>query len=183
MRHKIFLLTLLVFVFVLGCNRETPQEPQQNEDDIATIIQSLQQFSQNPELGLAKISGGKKIVKVPAGSVDALAAAIAQVRDGGVVLLRSGQHTESGTVTVNHPVSIIGEPGAILIADTEPIAPNLVEPALHVLGASPVVVWGLDIRPKETVGGTAILIEDSPKTRRTRSSAATPCAISSFPSL
>jgi len=165
MKHKILLLALLALAFVLGCDRDTPQQPvtaQENADDVAAIIQSLQQFTQNPELGLAKISGGKKVVKVPAGSVDALAAAIAEVRDGGVVLLRSGQHMESRTVTVDHRVKILGEPGAILISDTKPLA--TVDPALHVLGASGVVIWGLDIRPKEAVGGTAILIENSPRT-------------------
>jgi len=166
MKNKIFILTLLVFVFVLGCNRETPQEPQQNEDDLATIIQNLQEFTQNPQLGVAKIARGRKVVEIPDGSVDALAAAIAEVRDGGVVLLRSGHHTESRTVTVDHSVKIVGEPGATLISDTRPGAglPATVDPALHVLGASQVVIWGLEIRPKDAVGGTAILIENSPET-------------------
>jgi len=167
MKHKIFILVALALVFVLGCNRETPQEPiATQEEDVATVIQNLQEYTQNPAVGLAKIAKGKKTVEIPAGSVDALAAAIAEVRDGGVVLLRSGQHNESGTVTVDHRVKILGEPGAILISDTKPGAglPATVDPALHVLGASQVVIWGLDIRPKEAVGGTAILIENSPKT-------------------
>ncbi len=79
----------------------------------------MQEYTQNPAIGLAKIAKGKKAVEIPAGSADALAAAIAEVRDGGVVLLRSGQHTESRTVTVDHRVKIVGEPGAILIADTK----------------------------------------------------------------
>lgn len=162
MKHKIFTLALLALFIALGCNRETPQEPITSpENDVATAIQNLREFSQNPELGLAKIAGGKKTVKVPAGSVDALAAAIAQVGDCGVVLLRSGEHRESGTVTVNHRVKILGEPGAVLISDTKPTA--TVDPALHVLGASQAVVWGLELRPKESVGGAAILIENSPK--------------------
>lgn len=167
MKNKIFIPALLALVFALGCNRETPQEPispQQNEDDVAALIQNLQQFTQNPELGLAKIAGGKKTVKIPAGSVDALAAAIAEVRDGGVVLLRRGEHRESRTVTVDHRVKIVGEPGAILISDTKPGGIGAVlDPALHVLGASQTVVWGLELRPKDAIGGTAILLENSPK--------------------
>ena len=152
MKHKVLILALSALAFVLGCNRETPQEPITTlEEDVATVIQNLQEYTQNPAVGLAKIAKGKKTVEIPAGSIDALAAAIAQVRDGGVVLLRSGRHTESRTVTVDHRVKILGEPGAILISDTNPLA--TVDPALHVLGASGVVIWGLDIRPKEAIGG------------------------------
>lgn len=162
MKHKAFTLTLLALIFVLGCNRETPQEPiTTQEDDVATVIETLREYTQNPAVGLAKVSKGKKTVEIPAGSVDALAAAIAQVSDGGVVLLLSGEHRESGTVTVNHRVKIVGEPGAILISDTKPLA--TVQPALHVLGASQTTVWGLELRPKDAIGGTAILIENSPK--------------------
>jgi len=163
MRHKILIRALFVVLFVLGCNRETPQEPitpQQNEDDVATIIQNLQEFTQNPASGVTKIAGGRRVVVIPAGSEDALAAAIAEVREGGVILLRAGEHKESGTVTVDHRVTIVGEPGAILVADTKPLA--TVQPALHLLSAGRAIVWGLDFRPKETVGGTAILLENSP---------------------
>lgn len=161
MKHKIFIPALLTVILVLGCNREAPQEPIKQEEDIATVIQNLQEYTQNPAVGLAKIAKGKKTVEIPAGSVDALAAAIAQVRDDGVVLLRSGQHTESHTVTVDHSIKILGERGAVLIADTKPLA--AIDPALHISGAAGTVIWGLDMRPKEAVGGTAILIENSPK--------------------
>jgi hypothetical protein len=39
-------------------------------------------------------------VALPAGSIDGLAAAIASAGPGGTVILKSGLHTESGTVTV-----------------------------------------------------------------------------------
>jgi nitrous oxidase accessory protein NosD len=104
------------------------------------------------------------LANLPAGSVDTLAKAIAQVRNGGVVLLRAGEHTESRTVTVDHRVIILGEPGATLIVDTKPGEIGaILDPALHILGAPRTVVWGLEIRPKDPIGGTAILIENSPK--------------------
>lgn len=163
MKHKLLLTALAVVLMVAGCNRETPQEPVVSpEEDVDAMIQSLEQFSANPASGLAKVSGGKRIVEVPAGSNDALAAAIAEVRDGGVVLLRAGNHTESGTVTVDHRVIILGEPGAVLISDTKPLA--TVQPALHVLNASRTVVWGVEFHAKEAVGGTGILVENSTNT-------------------
>ena len=51
---------------------------------------------------------------LPAGSVDQLAAAIAEAGPGGEVVLAAGIHKISGTVIVDIPVSIVGEDGAIL---------------------------------------------------------------------
>lgn len=159
MKHKFLLAALTLVLLVAGCDRKSPQEPVVPEEDVDTMIQNLQQFSANPASGLAKVSGGKKIVEVPAGSNDALAAAVGQVRDGGVVLLRAGNHTESGTVVVDHRVTILGEPGAVLTSDTKPLA--TVQPALHILNAARTVVWGIDFRAKDAVGGTGILVENS----------------------
>ncbi len=163
MKHKLLLTALALVLLVAGCDRKSPQEPVAPvEEDVDVMIQKLQQFSANPASGLAKVASGKKIVEVPAGSNDALAAAVGQVRDGGVVLLRTGNHTESGTVTVDHRVIILGEPGAVLISDTKPLA--TVQPALHISNASRTVVWGIEFRAKETVGGTGILVENSANT-------------------
>jgi hypothetical protein len=72
-------------------------------------------------------------------------------------------HTESGTVVIPHQVTIAGEKNAVLQFDTAPLPPApTLDPALHVLGAAHAVLWGLDIRPVSAVGGTGILIEDSP---------------------
>ena len=80
-------------------------------------------------------------VVVPAGSVDALASAIADAGPGGEVILAAGLHKISGTVIVDIPVSIVGEEGAILETsnattdDGQFEGLNLVKPALHVIGA------------------------------------------------
>ncbi len=73
-------------------------------------------------------------VVVPAGSEDALAAAIAEAGPGGKVVLAAGLHKISDTVMVNIPVSIVGEDDAILessnLTDDEGV-----KAAIHILGA------------------------------------------------
>lgn len=102
-------------------------------------------------------------VTVPAGSVDALAAAIALAGPGGTVVLASGQHTESGTVTIGHKINLQGNSGAILTVNTAPGPTGYeIEPALHVLKAAGTTITGIDLRtPGAATGGTGILIERS----------------------
>jgi len=124
----------------------------------------LMRIAAEKDGGIAELSKRSTVVSVPAGSVDALAAAIAQAGDRGVVVLEAGLHQESGTVVVDRPVLILGEPGAILQVDTQPVFTDTtpIDPALHVLGASNVMIWGLAIRPFGPIGGVGILLEDSP---------------------
>jgi parallel beta-helix repeat protein len=73
-------------------------------------------------------------VVVPAGSVDALATAIAEAGPGGEVVLAAGPHQISDTVMVEIPVSIVGENGAVLeSANSGP--DDVVNAALHIRGA------------------------------------------------
>jgi len=118
---------------------------------------------------LAPLSLPAATIHVPAGSVDALAAAIASAGPSGTVVLESGTHHESGTVTVTEPVSIVGEAGAILIVATDPSTgegwPDNIQPAIHILDASQVTVAGLDIQPPEgNQGNTGVLVQNAPET-------------------
>ncbi len=73
-------------------------------------------------------------VVVPAGSVDALAAAIAEAGPGGEVVLAEGLHKISGTVMVDITVSIVGENGAVL-ESANTTTDEGVKAALHIRGA------------------------------------------------
>ncbi len=109
-----------------------------------------------------------KTVTLAAGSVDGLAAAIAEAGPGGRVIIESGLHRESGSVLIKSPVSLIGEPNAI-IESTTPTDPNggrptVITAALHIQGTRDVSVDRLWFRPPaDSLSSTAILIEDSPK--------------------
>ena len=109
----------------------------------------------------------KNIVTLPAGSVDGLAAAIMAAGPGGIVLLESGVHHESGTVLVDIPVTLKGEPGAILesaILPSPPPPPFLVEATIHIKGTEKVHVESIWFRPPFGANGaTAVLVEDSPR--------------------
>ncbi|MBI2925060.1 MAG: right-handed parallel beta-helix repeat-containing protein [Verrucomicrobia bacterium] len=108
------------------------------------------------------------VVQLPAGSVNGLAAAIASAGPGGTVIVKSGLHTESSTVTVGFGVNLIGEPGAILESSTspDPDFPITIEAALHLKNAPHAKVEGIWFRPSAgTIGSCAVVIEDSPHAR------------------
>jgi parallel beta-helix repeat protein len=102
-------------------------------------------------------------VLVPAGSIDALADAIAAAGPHGTVVLEAGLHTESGPVTIGIPVSIIGEEGAVLEVATVPddTPPYMNDPALYIFGTHHVVVEGLTLVPKTVPANLGIVVQDS----------------------
>jgi len=112
----------------------------------------------------ASLRGRRAAVLLPAGSVDALADAIAAVGPGGTVLLQSGTHFESGTVEISAPVTLVGKRGAVLESVTTLAGayPLVVEAALHIRGTTGVTVKGIDFRaPAGSNGNCAVLIEDA----------------------
>lgn len=104
-------------------------------------------------------------VELPAGSHNALSAAIVEAGPGGTVLVKAGEHYESGTVSISQQVRIIGEEGAIIRSGTRHIyTVGAVQPVLHVLNMRSVLIYGLDLRADSDLGGTAILIQNAPQT-------------------
>jgi nitrous oxidase accessory protein NosD len=107
-------------------------------------------------------------IALPAGSVNGLAAAIAQAGPGGTVILKGGLHKESGPAVITAPVNITGEAGAILQTATPPSYPPnaftiTITGALQFKGAPGSVVRGVWFQPPAgTVGSAAVILEDSP---------------------
>lgn len=100
-------------------------------------------------------------VYIPAGSVDALEQAL---RKSSTVILEPGLHTETKSVTVTGKCQISGKVGAVLRMQSAPATtyPLLCNPALHLKNATNTIVEGLVFEPVDSIGGTAILVEDSP---------------------
>lgn len=104
------------------------------------------------------------VIVVPAGSVNALAAAIATAGNNGTVRLAAGIHTEDGTVTIPYRIKLIGDEGAVLISDTDPLtgANFQLETAIHVFGAANTIIDNIDFQtPGGVTGGTAVVVENS----------------------
>lgn len=178
-RHLLMVMVVATMA-LLGCNGDRAVDPSsqtagggatESSDDVQSALKTVKQLEKaiaEPDGGVASLTrsrllSGHSTVSVPAGSVDALADAIASAGPGGIVVLKSGMHTESGTVEISQRVTLVGLPGAILqvATDAAPPAPFL-EPALYVHNAAHVAIWGIDIRPATAPGGTGILLENAP---------------------
>ena len=160
MRLSRILIVPLVAALLLGCSRQLPLSPNTSGSDaIAPIdLSELHRIARQP------LAGNGKVVEVPAGSSDALAAALAAVGANGTVILKGGLHTESGTVEITQTVTLAGEVGAVLESTTNLKVPgeDEVDPALWVHNASGVVIRGIEMRPSGAIGGCAILLHNSP---------------------
>ena len=111
--------------------------------------------------GAGGIVAAQNVVTLPAGSADGLAAAIAAAGPGGKVIVAAGNHTESGAVKITQPVTIEGQPGAVITSTTAPVLvpTEEIQPALHVKGTGGVTISGVDLVPAGPIGGTGILLE------------------------
>lgn len=178
-------LRLLVFplLLVAGCADESPVNSPQPVDApdlesfmtpqiraIEAELRALEAFDPDRanedvlarDLGIS-LKGG---VSVPAGSVDALADAIAQAGPGGVVRVDRGVHYESETIEITHPVTIIGRRGAVVEIASLPYPDSeLLDAAFYIhdanVGRASVTISGLEIRPAGSIGGVGVLIENT----------------------
>lgn len=107
-----------------------------------------------------------QMIEISAGSEDALTDAVALAEEGATILLKAGIHLETGTVMIDKKINLLGEEGAILQTSTEAVLTiGFIQPAVHINGVSGVKIKGIDFQSLNPLGGTAILIEDSPRTQ------------------
>lgn len=141
-----FLLLLAAATILQNCSKDTGTLPAFDESKSFTVDERA------------------STVVVPAGSHNALAAAIAAAGNNGTVRLATGTHTEDGTVTIPYRIKLIGDEGAELISDTDPVTDVhfVMETAIHVLNAANTIIDNIDFQtPGGVTGGTAIVIENS----------------------
>jgi Periplasmic copper-binding protein (NosD) len=143
-----------------------PVNEQQVRQDIQNTlkqIQAVQGVDMNVQTRMAA-----QFIVVPAGSNNALAQALTDAGEGGIVYLRSGTHTETAGIVIRSKVTVIGETGAILKVKSVASVMNLsngvtqINPAIHVLNAPQTNIQNVEIQPIDTDGSTAILYENSP---------------------
>jgi hypothetical protein len=119
---------VLALALLAGCDATNTPTLDDAADETARIdqltnetLQEVEQLTRTYDNILANAGKSAGIAYVPPGSNDALADALAEAGPGGIVVLASGDHHESGTVAITHRVVLVGEPGATLLVDTQPM--------------------------------------------------------------
>lgn len=114
----------------------------------------------------SKLLKSRNTIFISAGSNDKIQDAIDAVPDGGMVVLKSGTHYNSGTIHIHDKrVRLIGIGDVELTVDTEATTTKgYVQSAIHMKEADKSLVMNIDIKPKGDIGGTGIFIQNSDQT-------------------
>jgi hypothetical protein len=171
MRYLFVFFTLAVILLISACtsNSVTPTVADQlTEQDLRFVAEKEAEAERRIAEHEAKIlnhpgyleAAGKNAsptVYLQAGSVDGLQAAIDQAGPYGKVVVKPGLHIENQTVTISHPVRIIGQGTAIIQSNVAPTGaltslPATVTPSLYVDGAGYVQIRKLTFVPDPTRG-------------------------------
>jgi hypothetical protein len=104
-------------------------------------------------------------VELPAGSVDGLQAAVDAAGEGGTVIVKAGEHTENGLVTIGHKVNIVGEPGAVINLNNEVEVLSDLEyqfsKGIRIVNADRTVIKGIHFTTSQEASGIALFIDHS----------------------
>lgn len=173
MKTQHLIIVFLASIF-FGCQNENPipappdtlEHPQLAEIE-ATVEAALAELEADynappSEEGLSSRSA----VYVPAGSMNAVQDAIAEAGPNGKVILESGNHYESGTITITQKVTLRGEDGAKLYVDVAgpgdafPFpTTNVLDPAIYIKDCNLVRIENLSLRSQGEKGSTGIFLE------------------------
>jgi len=154
-QHFTFLLLLSLFIFSCAKNQELETPP----------VETLEFSEFLPEISLRSDC---ESIRIPAGSTDALAQAIADICEGGKIYLEPGLHTETEPLTITKSIKLIGleeavlriqAPALQLSSDSSTLLAMI--PALHILDAPRTLIQNLTMEPLNEDGGAAIVLENS----------------------
>ncbi len=169
MRNFLIAILAIMSIFFAACEQDqsTLTDNVSQETDYQQQIEAAEQQLEEAErlVFQDQFAGQRQIVTVPAGSVNALQAAIDKAGPHGIVKLESGVHTEDETVFVNHPVRINGEEGAII--ESQYPSTNVfhitVNPVIRIEDANFVHVTGIQFVPANDAnqGNVGILVFNS----------------------
>lgn len=102
-------------VLFIACEKDKVTSTNTTSQEVEYIETAEQQLEEIERLvSQDDFAGERKVVDLPAGSVNGLQAAIDEAGPNGIVNIKSGLHTEDATVNVNFTVRIIGEEGAVI---------------------------------------------------------------------
>ncbi|MBK8500713.1 MAG: hypothetical protein IPL46_00095 [Saprospiraceae bacterium] len=106
-------------------------------------------------------------VELPAGSVDALQAAVEEADEGGTVIVKAGDHIENGWINIGHKIRIIGEQGAKISLDNDLLEaiPDVLAGGILFENADNSIVEGIEFSGLGDGAGIGILINNSNRVR------------------
>lgn len=157
--HPLIYLLTLSCLILHGCTKDQTVAPQ-----------SLEELKTAEHLHEIDLRSNCDAIIIPAGSTNALAQAVAEICDEGIIYLAAGEHTQTETLTISKSIKLIGEDGAILKVSGSPKLLELpdgsgssviVEGGIHFLNAPQSLVQNIEFQTIETDGNTAILMEQS----------------------
>ena len=169
MKRLFFGLTIFTALVITSCQKT-------NDSSVATQPSDQNLYFKPSDAYLQKLQGyidntsvttrdACSWTEIPAGSNNVLAAAIKNACTGGVIYLKAGAHTESASLVVDKSLIFVGETGASLKIKSQFFASvagiTNIKPAIHVLNAPNSAFLNLDFQTLDTVGGAAILFENS----------------------
>ena len=156
MNFKLISLTVLLFSGLLlfnGCTKESL-----SKEEALILSDRLAHIDFRSEC---------PAITIPAGSTDALAQALADICDNGIIYLAAGLHTETEPLTITKAIKLIGETGAVLRIQSPALQLSsdstllAMTPALHILNAPNTLIQDLTIESLNLEGGAAIVFENS----------------------
>lgn len=177
-----------ILTFMLSCQKD--QTVQTNNTLLKPQIDERKYFTPSKEYlaslealttpSVLRTRSSCSWIEIPANSTDALANAVNDACEGGVIYLKAGNHTETKSITISKSVNIVGENGAVLklksnLTSFDPVNVQIVlKPAIHVFNAPRTLIQNIDIQTLDTDGAAALLFENSSE------SAVMQCKISKF---
>lgn len=166
-KYTPFLLALLCLLLIGSCQKESIAPTAEVVDETQFLqlntIEDLERFEKEwqANTGTSRHSNFGKTIILKANSNNALQDAVNAAGRFGRVILEKGNHIQETTVTISHPVFIIGEEGARLTTNVPAqIGQGVVQTAFHIYEGNRVVIWGLEMINR-VEGGAAFIIEDA----------------------
>ncbi len=135
-----------------------------NEPDIFTQseIKRVKEMLTAGDLNITPRAKGKT-VNLPAGSVDALQAAVEEAGSGGTVIVEAGEHIENSRVNILFGINIIGEKGAVIKLGIEetPDFTIVIDGGILLSGADKSMIKNIDFQPVGNNARIGIMVYQS----------------------
>ena len=181
-KNFIYLLLFATMIVVVSCTRDqaiqdqaavsTSEElqwnpadgiakyiPKEYKDNIrAEDITRIEKLLRNPKEEVLTSRGNE--IHLAAGSTNKLAAAIAAASSGDVIVLDQGDHFESGTITIDKSINIIGYNANYISSGIKSVPDHNFKSAIHITTKGSISsIRGITFKSTETHPGLCIYID------------------------